>query len=321
MTATLTAIPGGAAGRGDLDVMIDGFAVFIEGEGLALKTRTAYEKSARKFADWLADGNGPVFVAELKRKHLAAYMAHIASALTRSGRLPEKSTTATTYRHLQQWFRFLVEDGELEASPLENLKAQKAAKRPIPVITGDDLRALLDGCGNDFYGRRDEAIIRLMLDAGPRVSEVAGIDVADVHMKQRMIHVYGKGANGATKERDIPVGAKTANALARYERARAKHPRAAQPEFWIGHRRQRMTPDAIASMLIRRCEAAGIARINPHRFRHTFAHLFRKNGGHPHELMRIGGWESESMVRRYGESALDEEARETHRRISPGDMF
>jgi site-specific recombinase XerD len=141
--------------------------------------------------------------------------------------------------------------------------------KPVPVIPDDALRALLKACeGRDFENRRDAALIRVFVDTGIRLGEMADMRIDDLDLDQRVALVTGKGR----RSRVVPLGAKAIRALDRYvERARPAHPHADEPWLWLGAK-GRMTDSGIAQMLRRRCHEAGIAPIHAHQFRHTFAH-------------------------------------------------
>jgi integrase len=62
-----------------------------------------------------------------------------------------------------------------------------------------------------------------------------------------------------------------------------------------------------------------VPHINPHRFRHTWAPLFRAEGGAEGDLMYLAGWSSTEMAHRYGRSAAMERAQDAARRIHIGD--
>jgi site-specific recombinase XerC len=111
-------------------------------------------------------------------------------------------------------------------------------------LSDEDLRALLVTCaGTDFTARRDTAIILLFLDGGLRLSELAGLQVADVDLRDRIVYVVGKASRrSGPRHRAVPLGVKAARALDRYLRERRRHPYADTPRLWLGSRAARPWP-------------------------------------------------------------------------------
>jgi site-specific recombinase XerC len=165
--------------------------------------------------------------------------------------------------------KWLAAEGELEADPTVGMHAPHVPEEPVPVLSDDQLRALLAACkGTGFAERRDTAIIRLFVDTGMRLGEMAGLQVADLDMDLEVATVIGKGR----RARSCPFGATTGQALDRYLRVRSRHGHAGLDALWIG-KYGPMTTSGIRQMLTRRGQAAGSAdnqkRINPSRIRET----------------------------------------------------
>ena len=115
----------------------------------------------------------------------------------------------------------------------------------MPILPNAELAALLGACrGKNFRDRRDEAVIRLLIDCGLRVSEVTGIDVEDLDLDGESVQVTGKGS----RVRPAYFGAKTGLALDRYLRERARHRHSANPALFLGER-GRFTPDGVRERL------------------------------------------------------------------------
>lgn len=249
--------------------------------------------------------------AAVRRAHLESFQAWMVQ--TRS-----PSTAMNKYKALQQFFRWLVQDEEvIDRSSMERVRQPKTPQKLIPVLRDEEIKSVLDVCkGKDFASLRDEAIIRLLYNTGARLSEVANLAVSDLDLDRDVVHYHGKGAN----DRQVRFGSKAGRALSRYLRARAQHRYAIFEHLWLAVRGGNpLAANGIKLMLRRRGDAAGVARLHAHRWRHTFAHEWKLAGGDTGDLMLLLGWTSDDMPRRYGASAAAERAQKVHARLKVGE--
>ena len=151
-----------------------------------------------------------------------------------------------------------------------------------------------------FSGRRD-------------LAKLTGLQLDDLDMDYNAAVVLGKGR----RPRTCPFGRKTALAIDRYLRMRAQRHDANNPALWLGSGGP-MTVTGVSAVVRRRARQAHIEGLNPHRFRHTFAHTCAA-GGAETDRMQLAGWRSRTMLARYGASAAGERARAAHRRLALGD--
>jgi site-specific recombinase XerD len=287
--------------------MIDDWSISLRAQGKSPLTITSYVMVARSLDRYLEQTGMPRAVASIKREHVESWIASMADKAP--------ATRAKCYRSAQQLFRWLVEEGEVTVSPMVNMRPPKVPDKQVPLLTDDQVAALLKACaGTHFEGRRDTALVRLLLDTGCRASEVIGLRVEDVDLVLGTAHVVGKGGY----ERIAAIGPKTCEAVRRYLRTRTREGRPKGGALWLG-KRGPLTDSGLRQLLDRRAADAGIAHLHPHMFRHLFAHRWLSAGGQETDLMMLAGWRSRAMVARYGSSAAAARAIEAHHRLSLGD--
>src|SRR5690348_9567323 len=158
----------------------------LRSENKSERTINIYKTAIKQLADWLADHDTDVAeLNEVTADHIRGFIADVIER-TSAG------NAHTQYRSLRTFFNWLVAEDEIDASPMAKTKAPYVPDQPVPIVRDDLTVSLLDLCkGRDMISRRDAAIIRLLLDTGGRLSEIASLKVDDVDFDLSVINVVG----------------------------------------------------------------------------------------------------------------------------------
>ena len=302
-----------------IDPNIVSFARHLRAANLSERTIKTYTEACNQFLGFLQAQGMPEELQHIRREHVEAFIAN-------QLKLWKPATAANRFGGLRAFFKWAVEEGEIQVdrNPMARMRAPKVQEIPVDVLSLEDVKKLLGAVsGNGFDAKRDLAILRVLVTTGARRGEVEGMrfsivdaDSVDVDLDYGVVRVLGKG----NRQRLLPLDPKTVLALDRYLRARKKHTHHALPYLWLG-KRGRFTADGMRQMLERHTRAAGMGHIHLHQLRHSFAHHWLADGGSESDLMRIAGWKSSEMVRRYASSTAQERAIAASRHFGIGNQL
>lgn len=295
--------------RPDLAALLGSFELHLRAERKSPATLKVYAGGVRAFLAWCGQVGRP---AALDRATVTAFIADLLDQGA------EGNTAAARQQALRRFAGWLMAEGELEADPLAGMRPPRVDEKVVPVLTDDQLKALLAACqGPAFADRRDEALVRLLLETGLRAGECATLLLADVDVRNGIALVRrGKGGKG----RLVPFGPQTGRALDRYLRLRRTHRLAGGEALWLGDRGKTFSYYGLRKVLRARAEAAGLKDFHAHVLRHTAAHRWLAAGGSEGGLMAVAGWSRRDMLDRYAAATASERAADEARRLGLGDL-
>ena len=264
---------------------------------LAPLTCSAYERDVGTCVAFL-EREGLVTVSEVRPAHLRRFLVDEAV------RRPSSSSQARAVAALKCFFRFLLENEQIERDPALVLRTPKKREALPDVLDRHELARLLHATElNDVWKRnhdgkreRDRLLLALFAYAGLRRSELLGLDWQDVDLERRLLKV--RRAKGG-RQRVLPIHPALEPLFVDYLKVRAHDP---EPALFVGVQGRRLSQTIMTQTFLRYARAAGVTqrkRVTPHTLRHVFASELLRAGANLRQIQELLGHKHLDSTQRY----------------------
>jgi integrase/recombinase XerC len=282
-------------------------------------TLRSYENDLNQFVAFLTPpGVETPAISEITHLMIREFVAHLHDLGL------QKSSIARKLAAIRSLFKFSVREGMVIRNPARLVATPKLPKRIPSVLSAEDLNAFLDGVvarpattssehrrpgapsESRLLVKRDRAILELLYASGLRVSELTGLNLADMDRKGLMLRVRGKG----NKERIIPYGGKAEQALEAYGPTRDEILRKASSKgdhqaVFLNHLGTRLTPRSVARIVKKYVRLINVNwDLHPHSLRHAFATHLLADGADLRAIQELLGHSSLSTTQRYTHASI-----------------
>lgn len=285
-------------------------------------TVSDYQLTFSRFVAWLpADAQIETITADQVRRFLAT--------MRKEHRLGDK-TVANYWIALSSLWTWAESELGVEHIIRRRIARPTYRRKEILPYSRQEIAAMLDATGQTSAWRsrngrvvrsqrpealRDRAILLVLLDSGLRASEICDLRIADHDQRTGQLHVRkGKGDKG----RYVYLGDTSRKAIWRYLASRPE-PLPGDPIF-ATKTGLPMERNSLGNMIEHCAQRAGVTGATVHRFRHTFAITFLRNGGSVLELQQMLGHEKMDTIRIYARLA-EVDLQDAQRRASPADNW
>lgn len=293
-----------------MDQHLDQFLHYLVVEkGLSRNTIEAYGHGLTRFFDHLR-GKKIQDIREVGKFDVQSYL----QALKKMN-LNTKSIVRNLAA-IRSFFRFLIQEGILEANPLENLESPKVARTLPEILSLKEIEQILEQPNVQTpLGVRDRAMLEMLYATGMRVSELTQLPTHQVSLEGGYVLLYGKGS----KERVVPLGSEALKWVALYLKttrgilSKGKD----SPSLFINRSGKGMSRQRFWRNLKDYAQRAGLhKRITPHLLRHSFASHLLERGADLRSVQMMLGHADISTTQIYTH-VTGERLKKVHKRYHP----
>ena len=263
------------------------------------RTIVAYEADLREFEEYFKKTDAELDFRSIHSDNVRNWMV----SLMDEGR--SETTENRKLSSLRSFYRFLLRRKEITVNPMLKVVGPKK-KKPLPSFVREkDMDRLLDECsfGEGFEGYRDRTILEMFYATGMRLSELIGLNDADVDFSAKLIKVTGK----RNKQRLIPFGNELAEDLHLYIKVRNEVMPQGAEAFFVLKDGKRMYPMAVYRIVKRNLSrVVSLKKRSPHVLRHTFATAMLNDSAELRSVKELLGHESLATTEIYTHATFEE---------------
>lgn len=258
------------------DPLADKFLQYLASKGGSAYTERNYRQALREFAAWSRERHGatPGWPAR-NRDDFRDFLR------TLGRNQISRAAVRLRFSALRSFYKFLVREGVIDASPIRNISLPKLEKRIPMFLTVAQFEALARAPADEMARMakhkkfdpvvyfRDAAILEVIYSCGLRISELCGLRAGDLDWPEELARVRGKGK----KERLVPIGQPALDGIRAYWQHAKYSPGPELPVFFgRGKRLAQISPRTVQVRLKQYLRAAGLdPKLTPHKLRHSFA--------------------------------------------------
>ena len=193
---------------------------------------------------------------------------------------------------LKSFFNYLLFEGKIDSSPLNDIESPKIEKKLPEVLTEDEIKKLISSVNLDSeFGQRNKTIIEVLYGTGIRVSELTELKLSNIFFNENILKVTGKG----NKERLVPLGKIASIEIKKYltDRDKLKINSEFSDILFLNRYGRQLTRSMIFRVINDSCKNAKLEKkISPHTLRHSFATHLIRNGADLRTIQLILGHEN-----------------------------
>jgi integrase/recombinase XerD len=293
-----------------MEQLLDQFLHYLVVEkGLSKNTIEAYGHGLNRFLNHLRE-KGVQGVRDAGKFHVRGFL------LTLRKRNLSTKTIVRNLVAVRTFFRFLIQEGILEANPVDEIELPKVVKTLPEILTLREIEQILEQPNLQTpLGIRDRAMLEIVYATGMRVSELTHLPTHQVNLEGGYVLLYGKGS----KERIVPLGSEAMKWITLYLKgARGKLAKGKEsPLLFINRSGRGMSRQRVWKNLKDYARRAGLhKRITPHLLRHSFASHLLERGADLRSVQMMLGHADISTTQIYTH-VTGERLKKVHQRYHP----